>query len=45
MNQRKYIIVLLEETSFLGCKVAETPIEPNLKLEVAKDEEIKDEER
>ncbi|MCQ7416388.1 Ty1/Copia family ribonuclease HI, partial [Salmonella enterica] len=40
-----YVLDLLEETGLLGCKAAETPFEPNLKLQVAKVEEIKDKER
>ena len=32
VNQRKYILDLLNETGMFGCKVAETPIEPNLIL-------------
>lgn len=30
VSQRKYILDLLEETGLLGCKAAETPMEPNL---------------
>ena len=33
VNQRKYILDLLKETGLLACRVAETPIEQNLKLE------------
>lgn len=44
VNQRKYAFKLLKETCLLGCKVAETPIEPNLKLEPAKDEEVNNKE-
>lgn len=35
VNQRKYILDLLKEIGLLGYRVAETPIEQNLKLEVA----------
>ena len=33
INQRKYALDLLNETGMLGCKIAKTPIEPNLKLQ------------
>ena len=36
VSQRKYVLDLLGEIGLLGCKTAETPIEPNLKLEPAK---------
>ena len=42
MNQRKYILDLLEETGLLGCKAAETPMEPNLKLQQAEAENMVD---
>ena len=42
MNQRKYILDLLKETGLLGCKVAETPMEPNLKLQPAEIENMVD---
>ena len=32
VNQRKYVLDLLNETGMLGCKPAKTPIEPNVKL-------------
>ncbi|KAK8615756.1 hypothetical protein V6N13_017338 [Hibiscus sabdariffa] len=32
INQRKYVLDLLEETGMMGCKPAETPMEINLKL-------------
>lgn len=40
VNQRKYVLDLLDGTGLLGCKPAETPIEPNLKLQPSKDEEV-----
>ncbi|XP_059654624.1 pentatricopeptide repeat-containing protein At3g06920-like [Cornus florida] len=40
VNQRKYVLDLLSETGLLGYKPAETPIEPNLKLQPSKDEEV-----
>lgn len=40
VSQRKYVLDLLGETGLLGCKAAETPIEPNLKLEPAKTEKV-----
>ena len=36
VSQRKYVLDLLKETGLMGCKPAETPIEPNLKLEATK---------
>lgn len=45
ISQRKYILDLLGETGLLGCKAAETPIEPNLKLRPASPEEMVDKER
>lgn len=45
INQRKYVLDLLKETGLLGCKAAETPVEPNMKLELAKAEEVIDRER
>ena len=32
ISQRKYILDLLEETGTLGCKPAETPMDPNVRL-------------
>ena len=40
VSQRKYVLDLLGETGLLGCKAVETPIKPNLKLQVAKSEEV-----
>ncbi|KAK0606996.1 hypothetical protein LWI29_007530 [Acer saccharum] len=45
ISQRKYIIDLLGETGMTGCSAAETPIEPNLKLEAAKPENQVDREQ
>ena len=42
VNQRKYILDLLKETGLLGCRIAETPIEQNLKLEVATKKDVKE---
>ena len=36
VNQRKYVLDLLGEIGMLGCKIAETPMEPNTKLQPAK---------
>lgn len=44
ISQRKYILDLLGESGLLGCKPAETPIEPNLKLQPASPEEMVDKE-
>lgn len=41
MNQRKYIIVLLQETSMLGCQTTKTPIEPNLMLQTRNPNDVK----
>ncbi|XP_016167945.1 uncharacterized protein LOC107610405 [Arachis ipaensis] len=40
--QRKYTLPLLEETSFLGCKPANTPMDINLKLRADEDDPIPD---
>ena len=45
VSQRKYVLDLLDETGMLGCKLVETPIEPNEKLQPAKAENVKDRER
>lgn len=42
VNQKKYILDLLEKIGLLSCKVAMTPIKPNLKLQTTKVEEVKD---
>ena len=42
VNQRKYILDLLKETSLLGCQIAETPIEQNLKLEAVTENDVKE---
>ena len=39
VNQRKYIFYLWKETCLLGCRVAKTPIEQNIKLEAAAEKE------
>ena len=40
VSQRKYVLDLLGETGLLGCKAAETPLEPNLRLQSAKPDEV-----
>lgn len=40
VNQWNYVLDLLSETILLGCKAAETSIEPNLKLQSAKPENV-----
>ncbi|KAJ9683695.1 hypothetical protein PVL29_019319 [Vitis rotundifolia] len=45
VNQRKYVLDLLDETGMLGCKLAETPIEPNVKLQPTKAKNVKDRDR
>ncbi|RVW32553.1 Retrovirus-related Pol polyprotein from transposon RE1 [Vitis vinifera] len=42
VNQRKYVLDLLDETSMLGCKPVETPIELNVKLQPTKAKNVKD---
>ncbi|KAG8479954.1 hypothetical protein CXB51_025047 [Gossypium anomalum] len=45
ISQRKYVLDLLSEVGLLGCKPAETPMEPNLKLGTDKDGEEVDRRR
>ena len=45
ISQRKYILDSVSETSLLGCKAAETPLEPNLKLQPASPVEVIDKEK
>ncbi|XP_059635870.1 uncharacterized mitochondrial protein AtMg00810-like [Cornus florida] len=45
VNQRKYVLDLLNERGLLGCKAANTPIEVNLKLEAAEPKNMVDRER
>uniref|UniRef100_A0A2N9I543 Retrovirus-related Pol polyprotein from transposon RE1 n=1 Tax=Fagus sylvatica TaxID=28930 RepID=A0A2N9I543_FAGSY len=40
VNQRKYVLDLLGETGILGCKPAETPMEPNTKLKLAQTKSV-----
>ena len=40
VTQRKYTLDLLSETGLLGCRAAETPTEPNQKLQHAKPENV-----
>ena len=40
VNQRKYVLDLLGETGMLGCKPAETPMEPNTKLQPAQTKSV-----
>lgn len=42
VNQIKYILDLLKEIGLLGFRIAKTPIEQNLKLETATEEEVKE---
>ncbi|XP_024955831.1 uncharacterized mitochondrial protein AtMg00810-like [Citrus sinensis] len=41
VNQKKYVIDFLNEIGMLGCKHVETPIEPNVKLQPAEVENVK----
>uniref|UniRef100_F6HBQ8 ABC-type xenobiotic transporter n=1 Tax=Vitis vinifera TaxID=29760 RepID=F6HBQ8_VITVI len=45
VNQWKYVLDLLDETGMLGCKLAETPIELNVKLQPKKAKNVKDRDR
>lgn len=40
VQQWKYAVDLLHKTGLLSYKPANTPIEPNLKLQIAKAEEV-----
>jgi hypothetical protein len=45
VNQCKYVLDLLKETGILGYRIAETPIEPNAKLQPAKEGSVINKER
>ena len=45
VNQHKYVLDLLKETGMTGCKAANTPIEPNVKLKIAAANEVMDKAR
>ncbi|XP_020587553.1 uncharacterized protein LOC110029552 [Phalaenopsis equestris] len=42
VNQSNYVLDLLKETGLTGCKAADTPIEPNVKLKTAATNEVMD---
>ena len=42
VSQKKYVLDLLKETGMMGCKPTETPMEPNLKLQPASAEKVRD---
>ena len=42
VNQRKYVLDLLKETGLENCKLADTPLDANQKLELAKPEKVVD---
>ncbi|XP_016178828.1 uncharacterized protein LOC107621313 [Arachis ipaensis] len=42
LSQRKYTLSLLEETGFLGCKPANTPMDANMKLRLDEGDHIPD---
>ena len=42
MNQRKYALEILEETSMLDCKPVDTPMDPNVKLVPRRRELLRD---
>ena len=45
VSHRKYVLDLLSEMRLLGCKATKTPIEHNLKLQLAKPEKVKNKEQ
>ena len=45
VSQKKYVLDLLKETGMMGCRPAETPMEPNLKLQPASAEKVRDREK
>ena len=45
VSQKKYVLDLLKETSMIGCRLAETPTEPNLKLQPTHVEKVRDREK
>ena len=45
LDSRKYVLDLLVEIGMTGCRVVETPIEPNLKLETTKPKNLVDREQ
>ena len=45
VNECKYVLDLLDETRMLGCKATETPIEQNLKLQLAAAKQVEERER
>ncbi|XP_071909660.1 uncharacterized protein [Coffea arabica] len=45
VSQKKYVLDLLKETGMMGCRPAETPMEPNLKLQPASVEKVRDREK
>ena len=42
MNQRKYALEILEETSMLDCKLIDIPMDPNVKLVPGQGESLRD---
>ena len=42
VNQRKYVLDLLKETGLENCKPADTPLDANQKLKLAKPDEVVD---
>ena len=45
LNQRKYALEILEETSMLNCKSVDTPMDPNVKLVPEQGEPLRDQGR
>ncbi|XP_071920664.1 uncharacterized protein [Coffea arabica] len=45
VSQKKYVLDFLKETGMMGCRPAETPMEPNLKLQPASAEKVRDREK
>ena len=44
VSQKKYVLDLLRETCMMGCRLTETPVEPNLKLQLASAKKVRDKE-
>ena len=42
MNQRRYVLKILEKTGMLDCKLVDTPMDPNVKLVPGQGESLRD---
>jgi len=45
ISQRNYVLDILKETSMMDCKIADCPMDPNLKLMAEQGETFSDPER